>query len=307
MSGADDRLLCVVQLPAGYDKASVLDVARFAAEFASTVSDHLLVVFQPPSALHHHADGSVDRNPQFNPQIKQVRELLLQINRLGLPTACELGDTITPQFFADLLSWACVSAQSDRLCELVSGLSMPVGLRAPAAPDGSDEQGQVACDAINEAGQPKAFLGVTSHGTAGIVQCTGNPDCSVVLGGGTGSAEDRVSRILDGCADLQAAVIAECGGAGMSPSGQAEMAAAMIKAVAEGRPSPAGLSLSSFLLSGALVDGGPRVHGMSVTEPCLDWIATEVAIRSLAAAVRARRVGDMMTHGDTQASKRKRQ
>ncbi|KAL1514553.1 hypothetical protein AB1Y20_003649 [Prymnesium parvum] len=233
-------------------------------------------------------DPSRDGSCHINEGVKLARKLLLTINSLGLPAACEFGDTITPQFFADLVAFASVSAQSATLRELVSGLSMPVGLRSPSAPDGSAEDPATALAAAQAAALPRPFLGVTAHGTAGIVLSTGNPDCSVVMGGGTGSAEQRAAAIVGECGKLRASVIAECGG-GMEPSQQAEMAAALLCAVSSGGPAPRGLSLNSYLLTGAVAEDGQPVHGMSVTAPCMDWVATEHVIRAAARAARERR------------------
>lgn len=97
---------------------------------------------------------------------------------------------------------------------------MPVGLRAPSAPDGSAEQPAAALAALLAARHKRPFLGVTAHGTAGIVQSTGNPDCSIVLAGGKGPVEERVAAILKECAEISAPVIAECSGSSISPAQQ---------------------------------------------------------------------------------------
>lgn len=99
----------------------------------------------------------------------------------------------------------------------VSGLSMPVGLRAPSAPDGSAEEPSAALTALQAAALPRPFLGVTSHGTAGIVESTGNPVCSIVLSGGVGGVGERTSRVLSECEKISAPVIAECAGPGVGP------------------------------------------------------------------------------------------
>ena len=157
-----------------------------------------------------------------------------------MPTALEFRETITPQFFADLLSCAAVSAGSETLQELVSGLSMPVGLRAPKfdANDAEDLDSTLA--AVAAANSSRSFLGVTSHGIAGIVESTGNADTALLLDGGRGSATQRALRVLAACASQPSvAVIAECAGGGPHGPGavvaeQTAMAAAITAAIAMG-------------------------------------------------------------------------
>jgi len=177
MAGCDDRLLVVIGPSAVAGGAEKLRaIGETMAKLSSKMSRDLVLVLQADAAMGHapNPDGTY----QINRGIRQSRELLLQINKLGLPTAVEFRDTITPQFFADLLSWASVSAQSETLQELVSGLSMPVGLRAPAEDVGS------LLRALETSKGHHHFLGVSSEGIVGIVESTGNAVCVLVLGGG---------------------------------------------------------------------------------------------------------------------------
>ena len=190
-------------------------------------------------------DPDGDGSMQINRGLRQARELLLQINRLGLPVACEFADTITPQFFADLLSWSCVSAGSETLRELVSGLSMPAGLRAHVDATSPERMAAVGASLADAAGPqvggahlgvsshtctahaipahamsvvchsplthppPRAtdqvFFGVTSHGIAGIVQSKGNDECALVMHGGAGTPDERTSRVVGACKELRKA------------------------------------------------------------------------------------------------------
>lgn len=128
MAGADDRLLTVVSVPsAEFDGEALLKTAEQVAELAGKFASDLLVVFQPPTSSFLRGLTTLSNlypvegvgGAEINAQIKESRELLLGINQLGLPTALEFGDTITPQFFCDLLTWASVSARSATLRELV--------------------------------------------------------------------------------------------------------------------------------------------------------------------------------------------
>ena len=224
MAGTDDRLLCVVTMPVSCtDPEVLLHAAQQAADFAATVSDDLLVVFQPGKGVFLRGlttlstavpSGEVG-GAEINAQIKEARELLLHINRLGLPTALEFGDTITPQFFCDLLAFASVSAQSATLRELVSGLSMPVGLSTPA---GSDSW---VLKAMELSGAAHHFLGVSAEGVCGVVESSGNDDLVAMVSQAEGNvaglqaAVERVHR-----ARPEAPLMIECAAAscaGLAP------------------------------------------------------------------------------------------
>ena len=314
--GASDRLVVLAGPAAVDDPAVALEYGARLALLAKEVQSEVLVVMRAeiatpvtpstgpwPGLLF---DPDRDGSYQINKGIRQARELLLRLGALGLPTTLEFRDTITPQFFADLLAWASVDAGSETLQELVSGLSMPVGVRAPSQDAGGREDGGAAAAAVAAAAVGRHFLGVTSHGLAGIVQSTGNADLAVLLEGGTGAGATRAAAVLGACTSSQAAVVAECAGSdpaaardgslhggGASDAEQAAMATAIAAAVADGQPAPCGLSLNSYLLAGAAPIAGAAaaaaLRGLSLTEPCVDWLATQQIVRDLAAAVRERR------------------
>ena len=239
-----------------------------------------------------------------------ARQLLLDINRLGLPTACEYLDTISPQFFADLIAWAMVGK---RTCasrphrELASGLSTPVGFCKGEAHEGFGAS--VAVDAVRASAAPHAFLSVSKQGVAGIVETTGNSDCHVVLSArdtAGGHLADEAARLRG--LGLPQKVMLHCHAAEgddrrtlASQLSAVQQAADALKAgEADGRL-VMGVFLPAFLLSGRqdlhssehheAAAGGHRrlAYGMSVTEPCMDWASTEKSLEALAAAVRERR------------------
>ena len=302
LSGQSDRLLILCG-PAVVDApAAALEYAARLAALSRELSSELLVVmrceiFTPvspssgpwPGLLF---DPAKDGSYQINKGIRECRELMLQIAQLGLPIASEFRETITPQFFGDLLSWAAVEGQSENLKELVSGLSTPVGLRARATVAEAEEDVSSAEAALAYAQAPRHFLGVTAHGLAGIVESTGNRDSAIVLGGGAGSGAQRAGRVMGACAAAEAVpIVAECGSRGAIDLDQMAMATEVARAVRAGKPAPVGLSLSSYLLAGAQPKGEMSIHGLSITDPCMDWLATQQALQDLASAVRERRAG----------------
>jgi len=301
LSGESDRLL-VLAGPAVIDQPSAaLEYGARLAGLAKEVASELLVVmcaeiFQPVSPSTGPwagllFDPAKDGSYQINRGIRESRELLLQLNRLGIPVGLEFHETITPQFFADLVSWSSLSAQSETLGDMASGLSMPAGLRAPAATDDGAEDVAFARKSLSAAGEARHFLGVTAHGLAGIVESTGNTDCGLMLGGGCGNGAQRAEKVLECAAAGSVAVIAECGSGGAIDSDQIAMANDIAAAVHASKPAPKGLSIHSYLLAGSQSKTDSLVHGLSVTEPCMDWMATEQVLRNLADAVKARRAG----------------
>ena len=140
-----------------------------------------------------HLDGSF----AVNEGLRLARGLLLELAELGLPAGCEFLDTITPQYIADLVSWGAIGArttESQVHRELASGLSMPVGFK-----NGTDGNVQIAIDAIQAASHPHQFLSVTKQGLSAIVATRGNPDCHVILRGGSGGPNydaDAVARAV---------------------------------------------------------------------------------------------------------------
>ena len=149
-----------------------LEFAARLATLAAEVKEEVLVLARVPFTRHAPSgwagivkDPDGDGSMQINRGLRQARELLLQISRLGLPVACEFADTITPQFFADLLSWSCVSAGSETLRELVSGLSMPAGLRAHVDATSAERMAAVAASLADAAGPQvgRARLGLSAH------------------------------------------------------------------------------------------------------------------------------------------------
>ncbi len=306
-----ERLLVVVGPDCIHDTRAAMEYASRLQALAAEYADALLVVmranFERASTTGYSAswpgfinDPELDGSHQINGGFRQARKLLLEINRLGLPCGCEYLDTITPQFVADLISWAMVGP---RTCasrahrELASGLSTPVGFHRGA---GNDER--VAIDAVRASSAAHAFLSVSKQGVAGIVETVGNCDCHILL-----SSEGARERLQTDCSaleslELPAKAMVDCGSSTdasgrLRERSQAEMLNAVSEVaglVKEGSDSVLGVLLPSSLLTGRqqLRDGKAAAYGMSVTEPCVDWGSTAAALKELAEAVRSRRAGN---------------
>ena len=191
LCGSDDRLLVVIGLPRNSnDIAGLKLIAGTLADLASTIRADLVIAIAADAAMSQ--DPAGDGSCLVNRGIRESRELMLEFNRIGVPTALEFRDTFHPQFFADLLSWASVSAQSEPLQELVSGVSMPVGARVPATDSSAVHH------AIETSSGTHHFLGVSTEGVCGVVKSTGNPDVIAVIGAdrGEGSKSARLSAAM---------------------------------------------------------------------------------------------------------------
>jgi len=313
LHGQSDRLLVVVGPSAIHDRQACMEYAARLKALATQLSDELLIIMQVNFESAAAAGGwkglindpDLDGSFQINKGFRQARQLLLDVNRLGLPAACEYLDTITPQFIADLVSWAMVGPRnvaSRAHRELASGLSTPVGFVKDGARDDIRGGEGVALDAVRASGAPHAFLSVSKQGVAGIVETTGNRDCHVVLPADAVGALAAESANL-AASELPARVMLKCASPEGTPYSQAAQLAAVSKvadAVSQGSHEVLGVLVPSFLLSGRQNLPGTRpsgggvggVYGMSVTDPCLDWSSTAHALESLASAVRERRVAE---------------
>ncbi len=305
LNGDDDRLVVVVGPCSIHDPVAGLEYARrlrtMADAFATDLCVVMRVYFEKPRTIvgwkglinDPHLDGSFS----INEGLRKGRRLLCDLAEEGVPAGCEFLDPITPQFFADLVSWGAIGArttESQVHRELASGLSVPVGFK-----NGTDGNLQIAFDAIRAAANPHHFLSVTKEGLAAIVSTRGNPECHVILRGansGPNYSAEHVARTADSLikAGLPARVMVDCshGNSSKDYRKQPEVAADIAQQVANGSGTIFGLMMESHLVGGRqeLKPGCPLVYGQSITDACLGWDDTVPVLRNLAAAVKARRV-----------------
>jgi 3-deoxy-7-phosphoheptulonate synthase len=304
LDGEDDRLLAVVGPCSVHDAAAARDYAARLAEKAAQLAPDLCVAmrvyFEKPRTTigwkglinDPHLDGSGD----VNAGLRIARELLLEVLGLGLPVGCEFLDPITPQYISDTVAWGAIGArttESQIHRQLGSGLSMPVGFK-----NRTDGNVQVAVDAVRAAAATHAFAGVDRSGTPAILYTRGNPDCHVILRGGSGQPNSDQKSVAGALAKLRAAGLAERlvidashDNSGKRPERQPGAATQIGEQVAAGSPAIVGVMLESFLVGGRqdLVAGEQLTYGQSITDACMDWDATVEVLDGLAAAVRARR------------------
>ena len=290
LSGTDPRLLCLVGPCSIHDPVAALDYAERLARLRPAVEHRLFLVmrvyFEKPRTTvgwkglinDPHMDDSCD----MEAGLRIARRLLIDINRLGLAAGTEMLDPITPQYIADLVSWAAIGArttESQTHREMASGLSMPVGFK-----NTTEGNLQVAVNAIESARRPHSFLGINQDGVTAIIRTAGNPDTHVVLRGGRTSNYDASS--IEECqrllakAGLEPRVMVDCSHAQTSKdyTRQPAVLAALVDQVRGGNRAIMGVMLESNIGAGnqpLSKDRAALKYGVSVTDPCIDWPATE--------------------------------
>jgi 3-deoxy-7-phosphoheptulonate synthase len=299
----DDRLLVVVGPCSIHDPAAARDYARRLAEqraaYSGTLEIVMRVYFEKPRTTVGWKglinDPDLDGSFQINKGLRMARELLLDINEMGLPAGTEYLDMITPQYVADLVSWGAIGArttESQVHRELASGLSCAVGFK-----NGTEGNLGIAFDAIKAASQPHHFLSVTKGGHSAIVATRGNSDCHIILRGGRLPNYDRTS-IEAACGEARTAglpcrlmIDASHGNSEKRPENQVKVVAEIADQLAAGSTSLFGVMIESNLVAGrqALTPGEPLLYGQSITDGCIGWDDTLALLPVLADAVRARR------------------
>ncbi|EER02140.1 Phospho-2-dehydro-3-deoxyheptonate aldolase, Phe-sensitive, putative [Perkinsus marinus ATCC 50983] len=200
----DDRMLVVVGPCSIHDPAAAKEyAARLKAE-ADRLKDDLVIImrvyFEKPRTTVGWKglinDPNIDDTFNVNAGLRAARRLLQEITHLGLPVGCEFLDTLTPQYIADLVSWAAIGARTTECQlhrELGSGLSMPVGFKNSTSGDVD-----VSVDAVVSAMHPHCFFSITKQGTAAVVHSHGNPDAHIILRGGK-SGPNYSKKHVDEC------------------------------------------------------------------------------------------------------------
>jgi 3-deoxy-7-phosphoheptulonate synthase len=303
LQAASDRLLVVIGPCSIHDPAAALEYAqRLALERRRLAADLEIVMrvyFEKPRTTVGWKglinDPYMDRSFHINEGLRIARDLLVRINKAGVPAGSEFLDSISPQYIGDLISWGAIGArttESQVHRELASGLSAPVGFK-----NGTDGNVKIAVDAILAARHRHLFLSVHKNGQVAIVETRGNDDCHIILRGGTQPNYDSAS--VEGAArELAAAGLPQRLMIDFSHANsrkdyrrQAEVAADVSRQIAAGDRTIIGVMIESHLLGGRqdIVPGVDLVYGKSVTDPCLSWEESVPLLDALAQAVRQRR------------------
>ncbi|NND81598.1 MAG: 3-deoxy-7-phosphoheptulonate synthase [Gammaproteobacteria bacterium] len=304
MAGDDDRLVAIVGPCSIHDPVAAIDYAGRLATLRNELSQDLEIVmrvyFEKPRTTVGWKglinDPDLDNSYQVNKGLGIARQLLLEINDLGVPAGCEYLDLITPQYTADTVAWGAIGARTtESQChrELASGLSCPVGFK-----NGTNGNLKIAVDAIGAASNPHHFLSVTKEGRTAIFNSTGNEFCHIILRGGNQqpnySAQDvQVSADMLNKAGLRPNIMIDFSHANSfkTPERQREVCEDVCRQIEAGESRVFGVMIESNLVAGnqAVIEGDSLVYGQSITDGCVDWAETQELCRALANAVRSRR------------------
>ncbi len=299
----DDRLLVVIGPCSIHDPKAALEygerLAKMRVKYQDTLEIVMRVYFEKPRTTVGWKglinDPYMDNSFKLNDGLRIGRKLLLDLNNLGLPTAGEFLDMITPQYMADFMCWGAIGArttESQVHRELASGLSCPVGFK-----NGTDGTIKVAIDAIGAASASHHFLSVTKYGHSAIVETTGNEDCHIILRGGKTTNFDAdsvksVTQQLDK-SGLNTNIMIDFSHANSSKKFENQMLVCrdVCQQMSDGNHNIFGVMVESHLVEGRqnLVDGKAATYGQSITDACIGWQDTETLLAELEQAVIQRR------------------
>ena len=302
--GEDDRLLVVIGPCSIHDPKAALEYAERLMPLREKYKQNLEIImrvyFEKPRTTVGWKglinDPYLDDSYALNDGLRIARKLLSDINDLGMPTAGEFLDMITPQYVADFMSWGAIGArttESQVHRELASGLSCPVGFK-----NGTNGAVKIALDAIGSAEAPHSFLSVTKFGHSAIVTTKGNSDCHIILRGGDKATNYDAQSIANVCADIEATgriahVMVDFSHANSNKQFKRQMDVCqdVCQQLANGSKQIFGVMVESHLLEGRqdLVEGKELTYGQSITDACIGWQDTEILLQQLSDAIDKRR------------------
>ena len=241
-------------------------------------------------------DPHLDNSFKINEGLEKARQLLLDLNDMGVPAGTEYLDMLSPQYYSDLISWGAVGArttESQGHRELASGLSCPVGFK-----NGTDGNVQIAVDAIRASSQPHHFLSRTKDDHSAIYETSGNDSCHLILRGGSNGPNYYRENIDSVCLQLESAGLWPQLMVDLSHANSLKKADRQVlvgedisRQITDGESRIMGMMIESHLVAGRqdLVPGQPLVYGQSITDACVDFSQTETILSTLVEAIRARR------------------
>jgi len=305
LNDEDDRLLVIVGPCSIHDTEAAIEYGKRLKKLRDELSGQLEVVmrvyFEKPRTTVGWKglinDPYLNDTYKINDGLRMGRKLLLDLTDMGMPTASEFLDMITPQYVADLISWGAIGArttESQVHRELASGISCPVGFK-----NGTDGNIKIASDAIRSAESSHHFLSVTKFGHSAIVETAGNPDCHIILRGGKepNYSAEHVSDIKNQleASGLRQQVMIDFSHANSSKDFRRQMLVAedVCGQIAAKQQAIFGVMVESHLVEGRqdLNPGHPLSYGQSITDACIGWDDTEKLLSMLNDSVLKRRQG----------------
>lgn len=301
LNGDDSRFLLIVGPCSIHDTKAGIEYAQKLAKLAEEVKEKVYIVmrvyFEKPRTTVGWKglimDPDLDGSDDIQSGLSQARTFLREVIDIGLPTATELLDPITPQYIADLISWSAIGArttESQTHRQMASGLSMPIGFKNSTAGDLV-----AAVNAINAAGKPQTFLGVSEDGVASAVTTSGNPDCHIILRGGENGPNYGADDVAEAIEKLQKSKVndaimidASHANCGKDDKKMPSVYREIIRQRAAGSVKVVGAMLESHLVAGNQSFPQPLAdltYGQSITDKCINWDTTVELVNETVAAL----------------------
>ncbi|MFP6875149.1 MAG: 3-deoxy-7-phosphoheptulonate synthase [Verrucomicrobiales bacterium] len=299
--GKDSRLLLIAGPCSIHDVEAGKEYATRLAKLAAQVAEKILLVmrvyFEKPRTTVGWKglimDPELDGSDNIVGGLRIARSFLRDVIDLGIPTATELLDPVTPQYIADLISWSAIGArttESQTHRQMASGLSMPLGFK-------NTTNGSItaAVNAIKAATSPQTFLGISAEGIASAVTTNGNPHCHIILRGGENGPNYGAVHVADTATRLEAQglrpaimIDASHDNSEKDHANQPAVFADIIAQRVAGNKNIIGAMIESNIVEGSQKFPQPvpeLTFGQSITDKCIDWETTERIISDAAAAL----------------------
>ena len=290
LKGKEHRLLVIIGPCSVHDPIAIKDYAKKLIKLQKKCPNLFFVLrtyFEKPRTrkgwsgyLH---DPYLDGSNNMQAGVQLTRKLLIELTIMGIPCATETLSLIAPQYFDDLISFACIGArttESQPHRELASGLSVPVGFKNSTSGSVS-----AAINAIHSASEPKSFMGITQEGKAAVIHTNGNDTCCLVLRGGDKPNYERtivqkyVQQLIDEMMDTAIIVDASHGNSGKNWQHQIEVIDYLTKSR---HPSVRGIMIESFIRDGSQsILSKPLEYGVSVTDSCIGFYNSRLLLLEL--------------------------
>ena len=303
IGGDDKRLLVIIGPCSIHDTAAAIDYAKKLKTLQEKYANELLIVmrvyFEKPRTTVGWkgliSDPDLDKSFKVAKGLNLARNLLMEINKLGLAAGTEFLDMVTGQYISDLISWGAIGArttESQVHRELASALSCPVGFK-----NGTDGNIQIAVDAIKASSVPHVLYSPDKSGQMCIYQTHGNPYAHVILRGGK-EPNYQEEYITNTCntlakANLPEKVMIDCshGNSYKDHNKQMDVANSLAEQINSGNQSIFGVMIESFMVAGnqKVIPEQPLVYGQSITDACINLDTSDEILNILANAIKTRK------------------
>jgi 3-deoxy-7-phosphoheptulonate synthase len=303
INGEDDRLLVIIGPCSIHDTDAAIDYAKQLKALHDEHKHELLIVmrvyFEKPRTTVGWkgliSDPDLDKSFHVAKGLNLARNLLMEINELGLPAGTEFLDMVTGQYISDLICWGAIGArttESQVHRELASALSCPVGFK-----NGTDGNIQIAIDAIKASSVPHVLYSPDKSGQMCIYQTHGNPHAHVILRGGKkpNYHSDDINSTLATLTNnnINAGIMVDCshGNSYKDHNKQIDVANSIAQQIIAGNKGISGVMIESFLVEGnqKVIDKESLIYGQSITDACVDLSASKTMLSLLSDAIKQRR------------------